>query len=40
MENRDTDYIDNLFKKFHRVTRYLFLKYSNSMYTVKSVNNF
>lgn len=40
MEQKDTDYIENLFKKYHRITRQLFIKYSSSMYSIKSVNNF
>jgi hypothetical protein len=40
MEARDVEYIESLFKKYHRVLRTLFFKYTNSMYTVKSINNF
>ena len=40
MELRDTEYIENLFKKYHRVMRFLFLKYTSSMYSIKSMNNF
>lgn len=32
--------IENLFKKYHRVVRFLFMKYTNSMYAIKSMNNF
>lgn len=40
MEQRDLDYIENLYKKFHRILRFLFLKYTCSMHTNKSMNNF
>jgi hypothetical protein len=40
MEARDIEYIDNLFKKYHKVLRTLFFKYTCSMYTVKSNHNF
>ena len=40
MEKRDVDYIDNLYRKYHRVLRFLFLKYTGSMYSIKSMNNF
>lgn len=40
MEQRDVDLIENIFKKYHRVTRLLFTKYSASMYSIKSVRNF
>ena len=35
MEGRDVEYIENLLKKYHKVIRYLFLKYTNSMYSIK-----
>lgn len=40
MEVIDTESIENLFKKYQRITRHFFTKYSSSMYTVKSMNNF
>jgi hypothetical protein len=40
MESRDIEYIDNLFKRYHKVLRTLFFKYTCSMYTVKTNYNF
>ena len=40
MEQRDTDFIENLFRKYHRVMRFLFTKYTSSMYSTKSYNSF
>lgn len=40
MQARDTEYIENLFKKYHRVVRFLFMKYTNSMYSIKTYNSF
>ena len=35
----DDEYIENLFKKYHRVLRSLFFRYTSSKYTTKSHNN-
>ena len=40
MEPKDTEYIENLFRKYHKAVRYLFTKYTNTMYSIKSVNRF
>ena len=40
MEQRDVDIIENIMKKYHRVFRFLFMKYTASMYSIKSMNNF
>ena len=39
MEGRDLEYIENLFKKYHKVLRNLFFKYTSSKYTIKSHAN-
>ena len=39
IEARDLEYIDNLFKRYHRVLRTLFFKYTSSMYTTRSHAN-
>jgi len=40
MEAKDIEVIDNLFKKYHRLLRYLFLKYTSSMYTTRQNQTF
>ena len=40
MEQRDLDYIENIYKRYHRLIRSLFLKYTSTMYTTKAINNF
>ena len=40
IEQRDLDYIEYIFRKYHRVLRFLFLKYTSTMYSVKNVSNF
>ena len=35
METRDTEYIENLFKKYHKAIRFLFTKYTSTMYSIK-----
>lgn len=40
MEARDIEYIENLFKRYHRVLRMLFFKYTYSKYSIKSTYNF
>lgn len=40
MEPRDIEYIDNLFKKYHKVMRNIFFKYTSSKYSTKSNLNF
>ena len=40
MEAKDVEMIDNIFKKYHRLLRSLFLKYTASMYSTKVSQNF
>lgn len=40
MEQKDLDYIDTVLKKYHRIVRHLFVRYTSSMHSVKSINNF
>ena len=40
MEPKDIEIMENLFKKYHRLLRYLFLKYTNSMYSTRQSTSF